>query len=284
MYISQSVGQGGKNNKNDVLFVQELLNELAADDGRIPEVTVDGKMGQKTKNTIAKFQKYIVKLKAPDSRIDPNGRSEKTLISKIIEIDLELIPTLAAKYKLKKEKLAVTGSGPRTLNYATNAKKVLSTYSENIVKLAMAYGGVNKCAISSTHRTFDDQARIMYNNCSEYPAANSVQSLRASRGWGYGEVGRSVEQVYFDNKTKTAEEIKTLMKAKIVELYNKGSMVSLHCVSEDSYKNKNVLDISHSSVPISKHKAFEQALMGMSQEVNNARYTQPARGEIYISD
>lgn len=283
MYIQQSVGQGGKNNKKDVSFVQELINEIAMDDKRIPEVSVDGKMGPKTKQAIAKFQQHIVKLKAPDSRIDPNGRSEKTLIAKIIEIDLELIPSLLIKYNLKKEKLAVTGSGPRTISYATNAKKVLSTYSEDIVKLAMAYGGINKCTISSTFRSFDDQARIMYDNCSVYPAANSVQSLRAARGWGYGAAGQEIEKIYFDNKSKPKDETMKLMKGRIAELFKKGTMVSLHCVAEDSYKKKNVLDISHKSVPINKHKAFEQALMGMSQETNNARYTQPGRGEAYIA-
>ncbi len=161
MYIKQSVGQGGKNNKNDVFFVQELINEIAIDDKRIPRISIDGKMGDKTKKAIYKFQQYIVKLKSPDSRIDPDGRSEKTLVAKVIEIDLEIIPELLIKYKLKKEKLAVTGSGPRTIKYRTNAKKVVSIYSENIIKLAMAYGGINKCDISSTLRTFDDQTRIM---------------------------------------------------------------------------------------------------------------------------
>jgi len=283
MYIKNSVGQGGKNNKNDVSFIQELINEVALDDMRIPTLSVDGKNGKQTEEGIAKFQRYIVKLSKPDSRIDPNGRTEKTLVAKVVELDIEFIPTLLKKYNLKKEKFAITGSGPRIISYRSNAKKVLSTYTENIVKLAMAYGGINKCDISSTIRTFDDQARIMYDNCSAYPAATSVATLRTARGWGYSTAGQTIEKIYFDNKSKSADETKKLMKDKIVELYKNGTKVSLHCVSESDYKNKNVLDIPYSSVPSNKRKAFEQALMGMAKETKNARYTQPARGEIYIT-
>lgn len=164
MYIKQSVGQAGINNKTDVFFIQELINIIADEDKRIPAVTVDGKIGGKTKKAINNFQQYIVKLKSTDSRIDPNGRSEKTLVSKVIEIDQEAIPALLIKYKIKKEIPAITGSGPRNVNYRSDAKKVVSVYSENIIKLSMGYAGINKCDFSSTHRTFDDQARIMYKN------------------------------------------------------------------------------------------------------------------------
>lgn len=48
MYIKQSVGQAGINNKTDVFFIQELINIIADEDKRIPAVTVDGKIGGKT--------------------------------------------------------------------------------------------------------------------------------------------------------------------------------------------------------------------------------------------
>ncbi len=123
----------------------------------------------------------------------------------------------------------------------------------------------------------------MYDNCSAYPAANSVESLRTARGWGYGSAGREIEKLFFENKSKDKEETKKIMKDRIVELYNKGKMVSLHCVAEGDYKKKNVLDIAYSSVPMNKRKSFEQALMGMSQEVKYPRYAQPVRGETYIT-
>lgn len=285
MYINQSVGLGAKNQPNDVMFVQELLNLYAVEDRRMPTVTVDGKFGKNTKTAIYNFQLFIVKLKTPDSKIDPNGRCEKTLVAKAIEVDNELLPTLVKKYNLKKEKPAIAGSGPRIINYRTNAKKVLSIYTENIVKLAMGYAGIANCDISSTLRTFDDQARIMHDNCSAYPGATSVSTLRAARGWGYSAAGQEVEKIYYKNKEegKKEDEIKTAMKEKIESLYKESKMVSLHCVAEADYKNKNVLDIPYSSVAINKRKDFETALMSMSQEINNARYTRPIPGEYYIT-
>ncbi|MDH5178991.1 MAG: hypothetical protein OEZ39_08320 [Gammaproteobacteria bacterium] len=283
MYIKQSVGQGGKNAKNDVYFIQELINLLSYDDDRIPAVVVDGKAGTKTNTAIYKFQQHIVKLKSPDSRIDPDGRSEKILVSKVVENDPEAIPQLLKKYKITRAKQVAVGSGPRQIQYLTNAKKVVSTYSENIIKLAMAFAGINNCSFSSTIRTFDDQTRIMYSNCKAYPNASSVETLRAARGWGYAAAGRSVEKVYFDNKSKSEAEIKAAMKEKIASLYKEGQTVSLHCVPEADYKKKNVLDIPYGSVIKSKQKDFEIALMGMSQTIKNARHPQPTKGEIYIT-
>lgn len=283
MYIKQSVGFGGKNLKNDLSFIQELLNLFAEEDDRIPTLVVDGVYGNNTKTAIYNFQRYYVNLKSPDSRIDPNGRSEKTLIAKAIEIDNELITTLIKKYGLKKENAAIAGNGPRQIQYRANARKVLTTYTENIVKLAMAYAGINKCDISSTLRTFDDQTRIMYDNCSAYPNASSVSTLRAARGWGYSAAGQAVEEIFFANKSKGEDETKKLMRAKIESLYNEGKMVSLHCVSETDYNKKNVLDIPYSSVIVNKRKDFELALMGMSQEIKNIRYPKPTPGEFYIT-
>lgn len=56
----------------------------------------------------------------------------------------------------------------------------------------------------------------------------------------------------------------------------------MHCVSTADFQRKNVLDIPYSSVISNKRKDFELALMGMTQEVKNARYSKPLQGEIYI--
>jgi len=283
MYINKSVGRGAINNKKDVLFVQELLNLASLEESRIPALVVDGKIGKNTIKAIYLFQKYLVKLKAPDSRIDPDGRSEKTLVAKAIELDIDAIPDVLIKHNISKPKVSAAGSGPRNIHYRSSAKKVVSAYSENIIRLAMAYGNINKCDFSSTIRTFSDQARIMYNNCSSYPSATSVSTLVAARGWGYGKSGREVEEVYYKNKTKPKDELIQLMKDKVVELYDKGKKVSLHCVPESDYKKKNVLDIPYSSVPVNNRKSFEIALMGMSNKIRNARYKKPLQGELYIT-
>ncbi|WP_226664180.1 peptidoglycan-binding domain-containing protein [Microbulbifer aggregans] len=283
MYIEGSVGFGGKNKKSDVQFVQDLLALLSEQDLRMPEIGVDGVSGPMTIDAVSKFQTFYVKLKKPDGRIDPNGRSEKVLVAKAIEIDKDLIPVLAKKYGLRRESPAKSGAGARSIQYRSSAKRVLSPYSENVVKLAMGFGGILKCDISSTIRTMHDQARIMYDNCASFPAATSVSSLRAARGWGYAAAGRSVEEVYFENKSKARADVISLMEKKIASISKGGVRVSLHCVPEADYKKNNILDIPYSSVEATKRKDFEIALMGMSTEVKNMRYKQPTKAEEYIS-
>ncbi len=81
--ITDSVGEGGKNIKADVILVQQLL--ILA--GYIPALTADGKSnadgvcGNGTKAAIKKFQKEKVGIAAPDGRIDPGGKTWKALIA-----------------------------------------------------------------------------------------------------------------------------------------------------------------------------------------------------------
>jgi len=283
MYIGASVGLNGKNKENDVKFVQSILALVSEEDMRMPELVVDGKSGPNTVGAIKKFQKFYVKLKNPDGRVDPNGRSEKSLVAKALEIDKSYLDDLAQKYKLKKVSKSVHHSGPKVISYRINAKRVVSEYSENVIKLAMSYAGINRCDISSTIRTFYDQARIMHDNCQAFPGATSVDSLRSSRGWGYAAPGRQVEAVYYKNTSLGRDATIEAMKAEIKKIYNQGQRVSLHCVSEADYKLNNIIDIPYSSVVNSARKEFEIALMGMAQEIKNIRYKKPIAGETYIT-
>ena len=283
MYINEAVGKGAKNIKNDVAFAQEILHLISTEDMRIPCIEIDGSSGPKTESAIYHFQKYIVKLTRPDSRIDPNGRSEKALIAKAVEIDKDLLPTLAKKYAVKRQASTQSGAGPRIIKYRTSAKKVLSKYTENIIKLAMSYGNINQCDISSTYRSFNDQARIMYDNANSFPAATTVAGLRTLRRWGYGANGRAVEAIYFENKSKSRKDVIELMEKKVKSLNKAGQVVSRHCVSEAAFNKRNVLDIPYSSVPPAKRVPFEKALMGMSTKVSNARYASPSKGVQFIT-
>lgn len=84
--ISQSVGIGGNNIYNDVVLIQSLLNQALA---RLKEtnfpfekfkpLVVDGDCGRNTKNAITIFQRDIMRMKEPDGRIDPGGRTIRTL-------------------------------------------------------------------------------------------------------------------------------------------------------------------------------------------------------------
>lgn len=71
--ITASVGRGGRNNSKDVATVQERLNELMGNSGQ--KLVVDGLTGPKTNGMIADFQRSVVKLRSPDSRVDRAGRT-----------------------------------------------------------------------------------------------------------------------------------------------------------------------------------------------------------------
>lgn len=75
--ISASVGRGGVNRPQDVRTVQELLNKHIP----IPlrPVPVNGVAGGETITAIEEFQRRVVKLPAPDGRVDPGGRTLQAL-------------------------------------------------------------------------------------------------------------------------------------------------------------------------------------------------------------
>ncbi|HSN98923.1 MAG TPA: penicillin-insensitive murein endopeptidase [Candidatus Nanopelagicales bacterium] len=78
--LSGSVGQGGRNAHDDVQLVQKMLNKnahLLPEIGRVPE---DGNVDEATARAIVAFQRRIVRLSSPDGRVDPHGKTWKTLL------------------------------------------------------------------------------------------------------------------------------------------------------------------------------------------------------------
>ncbi len=71
--IVGSVGRGGRNLPADVKTIQARLNELMGA-SRQP-LAVDGLNGPKTEAMIADFQKSVVRVQWPDSRVDPNQKT-----------------------------------------------------------------------------------------------------------------------------------------------------------------------------------------------------------------
>lgn len=157
----------------------------------------------------------------------------------------------------------------RTITYRENARKEVSTYSEDVVKKVMELSGVAKVDFSSTRRTIEDQARIMYENASTF-SVSTVAELKKKRGWGYAKPGQAVEEVYFTNKGKPKQDVLQLMQNKIQELLNKGQRVSQHCADLATYCTYNVIDIPYSSVPDAKEETFESVLAGMSKTVKSS--------------
>ena len=85
--ITQSVGEKGKNLRQDVLNIQKALNKI-----KPPLATKllqeDGLCGKNTGNAITIFQKKYLMLINPDGRIDPGGRT----INKLTQMQIVTTP------------------------------------------------------------------------------------------------------------------------------------------------------------------------------------------------
>jgi hypothetical protein len=80
--ISASVGERGKNHREDVLKVQDAFNAIPpAAGGSATLLTPDGIAGPKTKKTIQGFQLAHFGWKIADGRVDPGGKTWQTLVS-----------------------------------------------------------------------------------------------------------------------------------------------------------------------------------------------------------
>ena len=79
MSISNSVGQRGINNKDDVKAIQVLLNHNIDKLTPLRPLVEDGVINPQTIDAIKLFQRRVVGMPEPDGRIDPNGRTLRSL-------------------------------------------------------------------------------------------------------------------------------------------------------------------------------------------------------------
>lgn len=73
--LTASVGLKGINNPADTGNVQKLLNQNRHNDPASREISEDNVIGPQTISAIKQFQKVVVKLRTPDSRVDPGGKT-----------------------------------------------------------------------------------------------------------------------------------------------------------------------------------------------------------------
>lgn len=77
--IIATVGNSGKNLNKDVRLIQALLCVWLRKNNKDP-IDIDGGCGTQTKDTIKEFQKDVVKLNKPGTKIDPGGKTFNALI------------------------------------------------------------------------------------------------------------------------------------------------------------------------------------------------------------
>ncbi|NRB42084.1 MAG: peptidoglycan-binding protein [Pseudomonadales bacterium] len=236
--ITGSVGIKGTNQFEDILTIQKALNTIWGLIQSPPTLIPDGKLGfnpssSKTVAAIKLFQKNVVGLSTPDGRIDPGGKSLRTLNSAMETEPKILFPnTSVVEYK----------SG------ITADKRIVSQYAMNVIHLALQDAGMTKAVITSTLRTPKEQASIMYRN-----AAINVQAQFRLYGW----VGDKVLKEYVKyQSTKTKDEIIAFMEAKILSELKAGRRTSKHCVSKAVYSTTNIIDIGLNSTRVASGHTF----------------------------
>lgn len=84
MKIYNSVGRRGRNRKEDVATVQQLINRAIRQPFRL--LVVDSMVGPITIKAIENFQSQVLGFKQPDGLVEPNGKTWKQLERYLLEI------------------------------------------------------------------------------------------------------------------------------------------------------------------------------------------------------
>lgn len=252
MNISGSVGRGGRNVRPDVVTVQQLINASISLISPTKALSVDGLNGPKTIGAITEFQKRIVGLSVPDGRVDPNGRTIRTLNDKNNGGQPGIVTP--APNPFPAPGTGDPGGGDPGLNpgdgesptrtevsysdSVPSGRHLVSDYAFSVIHKALVKAGMKKAVITSTTRSSQEQASIMYRNAKIDLAAQ----YRI-----YGRTGDKVLDVYNANRNKSKTEVVRLMREKIESELAKGNKTSKHVVSDAMYHQRNVIDIGVNS-------------------------------------
>lgn len=279
--IGKSVGLNGANEKDDVIFIQRALNaHLNCHVQSLEPLKVDGRCGGKTVSAIEIFQQDYAGLKAPDGRVDPNGKTLRTLTmflpaafyqtvneTKVPSPSLPVKPAAtkvavprpaanknpANKVSSSTDAVIVKGLDHINVVYASDIPteyRIVSTRAIQIIKMALKECGMKKAVITSTFRTPRRQAEIMY----RYASQNLGEQYEL-----YGSVGDAVLNIFKEkNKTSNKEDTISAMESAIVDFLKKGRRTSNHCVTDIEYKKINVLDIGVNSTKNADSKNFNK--------------------------
>lgn len=246
--IIRSVGKSGSNEFRDVKLVQIYLNSFIKMVPTKKILVEDGLIGNSTINAIKDFQKKSVGMNNPDGRVDPDGKTFRYLTLYFnapeqdkIEQSIQKGNTTTQFPQISPQKIQ-SKAGLNNLSVIYNgvleSRKIVSSYSMDVIKLALKESGMECAAITSTLRTPEEQAKIMLKNAKkDLPSQYRL----------YGSRGDAVLKVYAENKSKADNEIISLMVNKINEFSESGQRVSKHCVSIENYKKLNIFDIGVNS-------------------------------------
>lgn len=223
--IGGSVGIGGTNRPADIRVVQQAINANLRSLTPLRPLVVDGSLGRVpatslTVGAIMEFQRRVIRMAMPDGRVDPNGGTLR---------------------QLNKGASVARSGGAAEVTYSDKVpqgRRIASDYAKGVIKLALLRASMPRAVITSTLRTPDEQAAIMYKNAQK----NLAAQFRL-----YGRAGDQVLRVYKENASKPRAQVVALMEQKIKELLRQGTRTSKHCIAESDYKALNVIDIGLNS-------------------------------------
>lgn len=245
--ISASVGLKGINKENDVKLIQVLLNSFLGK----KKLDDDGIAGKNTIREIVAFQREIMPGWKPDGRVDPKGRTFATLRAHFsVAEQNRLSRSIQARRDycmLKAEKLINLSNFTVSYKHTIpSTKRIVNVNSIKIIQLALARAGLDKAVITSTIRTPNQQAEIMYRNAKKNFADQKTL---------YGSNGDKVLDVFKANSSKSKDEVVRLMVEEIERLGDLGKRVSRHCVTKANYRKCNIIDIGlNSTLSVNKNK------------------------------
>lgn len=265
--IERSVGNKGLNKRADVELIQTLLNCYIKQFTPSLLLVADGKCGKKTIDAITIYQGSVLKLKRPDGRVDPNGKTFNTLTmaykaedqkkiaehqNKLMSWD-KLFTYLSPKIKAQGALIyRMDNYIDFKVTYKANIKKsdqLVSEYSKKVIKMALKDAGMPSAVITSTLRSPKEQASIMYKNAKiDYQDQIDM----------YGRTGDKVLKVYKDNSAKDKDDVIALMEQKIIDLLKINEKTSKHCVTPENYKKLNIIDIGVFSTKSACGKEYNQ--------------------------
>jgi hypothetical protein len=162
------------------------------------------------------------------------------------------------------EATETTTQTPATITFGANANQaIVSEHTRGVLSDILNTSDNSSATITSTARTVDDQARIMYGNIESQGVAEQKRL--------YGRFGDQVIDTYVAAKAegKTEMEIRALMVAKINEL-GPGN-VSKHLADPAVL---NVIDVSPNS--ITNREEFEAAVRA---DPRVSRFLTPSDGD-----
>ena len=156
-------------------------------------------------------------------------------------------------------------------------KNLVTNHSLDIMKGIMKSADVHKIMITSTLRTAEKQVDAMYMNMKN----KGIQSQLDY----YAAAGREVVQaaIAVGGIDKSKEnQVQKAMVDKVNSLQKDGRLVSKHCVSLESYAQRNVFDISKKLLPAALQRAFDKAITKYAKDnPSKMKYISPFenRGE-----